>query len=154
MPHFLIHSLEVGPVEHIISPMVLRPSSLTLEADMMHALHDKLAHTIVEHLALDFAIDHLPLKLPHLLASTKRHLQGEEVNEIVFQWIDLQIPRHDRARRFRNHHLPRLAKLVQHFEIILGFRQVLVGLIVHLFVEFHCVLPGEGKFLVEISEVS
>ncbi len=133
MPHLFIHSLEVGPVEHLFGTMILRPGTLALESDVMHTFHDKLAHRVIEHLALDFAVHHLSAELLHLLASGwYRYLQGKEVNEVILQRILLRIPRHGVLRRIRNNHLPRLAKVAQHLEIILRLSQVFVILILHL----------------------
>jgi hypothetical protein len=131
-PHLLIHSLKESPVEHIISPMTFRPGTLALESHVMNAFHDELSHTIIEYLALDFAVHHLTHEFLHLFTSFRnRHFQGKEMNQIILQRVFLQIPRHDGACRIRNLYLPRLAEVVQHLQVILRFRQILVILVFH-----------------------
>ena len=137
-PHLLIHSLKGSPVEHIICPMTFCPGTLALESHVMNAFHDELSHTIIEYLALDFAVHHLTHEFLHLFTSFRnRHFQGKEMNQIILQRVFLQIPRHGYASRIRNLHLPRLAEVVQHLQVILCFRQILVILVFHLIRYFY-----------------
>ncbi len=132
-PHLLIHSLKGSPVEHIISPMTFGPGTLALESHVMNTFHDELSHTIIEYLALDLTIHHLTYEFLHLFTSFRnRHFQGKEMNQIILQRVFLQIPRHGCACRIRNLYLPRLTEVVQHLQVILRLRQILVILVFHL----------------------
>ena len=131
-PHLFIHALEGSPIEHIICPMTLGPGTLALESHVMDAFHDKLSHAIIEHLALNLAVYHLSHEFLHLFSSFfYGYFQGKEMNEIILQRVFLQIPRHGGACRIRNLHLSRLAEVIQHLQVILCLRQILVILVFH-----------------------
>ena len=131
-PHLFIHPLEGSPIEHIICPMTLGPGTLALEPHVVDAFHDEFSHAIIEHLALNLAVHHLSHEFLHLFASCfYGYFQGKEMNEIILQRVFLQIPRHGGACRIRNLHLSRLTEVIQHLQVILRLRQVLVILVFH-----------------------
>ena len=144
MPHLPVHTPEAGPGQHIFGTMKGCPGTLALETDVMHTLHHKLAHAVVEHLCLDLAVHHLAHELLHLLTCCDGYLQVEEMNEIVFQRVFLRIPGHDLCRQFGHDHPTCLTEVVQHLEVILGLGKVLIRLVVHILLFRHQVFGKDS----------
>ena len=136
-PNLFVHPTEGSPVEHIISPMTFRPGSLSLESHVVNTFHDEFSYSLIENLALDSAVNHLALEFLHLFTCLcNSNFQGKEVNQIILERIFLQIPRHNCTCRIRNFHLSRLAEIIQHLQVELGFYQVLIGLIFHFSIRY------------------
>ena len=144
MPHLPVHTPEAGPGQHIFGTMKGCPGTLALKTDVMHTLHHKLAHAVVEHLCLDLAVHHLAHELLHLLTCCDGYLQVEEMNEIVFQRVFLRIPGHDLRWQFGHDHPTCLTEVVQHLEVILGLGKVLVILVVHILLFRHQVFGKDS----------
>ena len=153
MPHLLIHTLKVGPRQHIFCTMKGSPGTLPLKTDVMHTLYHKLTHAVVEHLCLDFAVHHLAHELLYLLTCGNRYLQGEETNEVIFQWVFPRTPGHHLCWQFRHYHPSCLTEIVQHLQVILGLDKVLIRLVVHvLFYPF--AIRYSAKILAALSTLA